>query len=285
MGMADGAREPGEAGRGHCYRLSQEKKDRFLEVLGQTGNRRYAAQAIGVEERLMDQRRAFDPVLDRQWEEALDQADRRLAGAWGPLDCIGGAEPMVIRAGRGGRLKLVTAGPRRWSTPVEERFFAVLASCGNIAASARAVGFSQTCIARRRRQFAAFEQRLQQALDDAELETEFRAAAEVRGLGRDCSRHASGSGNPAGLCESAEAGPDSRLRGNDGDGAEARGEEAAFDMDGAMRFLKWREEKRRGGGRRGRVPKRPSIEEVTAKIVRKVEAIKRARARRGRGGS
>src|SRR3712207_9565486 len=65
-------------------RLSQEQKDRFLEVLGQTGNRRYAAEAIGGEERLMDQRREFDPVLERQREAALDQAHRRGVGAAGP---------------------------------------------------------------------------------------------------------------------------------------------------------------------------------------------------------
>jgi hypothetical protein len=288
--MAGGARARRKGARKHYYRLSQEKKERFLEVLGQTGNRDYAAEAIGVEPRLMDQRREYDPVLDRQWEAALEQADRRLAGASGPLDAIGGAEPMVIRRGRGGRAMLVRAGAKRWSRPVEERFFAALASCGNIAASARAVGFSESCIVRRRRQFAPFEQRLQEALEDAELVIEFRAAAEAAGKVRRASRHSRGSGNPAGVCEGGEAGLDSRVRGNDGGGATgdaesaATEEEAPFDMDAAMRFLKWRQEKRRGGGRRGRVPAPPSIDEVTKKIIRKVEAIKRARERRGSGG-
>lgn len=39
-------------------RLSQERRETFLTVLGETGNRRMAAEAIGVEPRLMDQRRA-----------------------------------------------------------------------------------------------------------------------------------------------------------------------------------------------------------------------------------
>jgi hypothetical protein len=251
------ARKPRKAGP--RMRLSGEKRARFLEVLGQTGNRGYAAEAIGVEPRLMDQRREFDPLLDRQWEEALDQADRRLAGAKGPLDAIGGAEPMVIRRGRKGRFKLIKAGGKRWSRPVEDRFFAVLASCGNIAASVRAVGFSPSCIADRRRRFADFEQRLQQALEDAELEIEFRAAAEVRGLGR--------------------AGGQSLVT------VPSDCPQAPFDMDGAMRFLKWRQEKKRGGGRRGRVPAPPSIDEVTKKIIRKVEAIKRHRERRGGGAA
>jgi len=60
-----------------------------------------------------------------------------------------------------------------------------------------------------------------------------------------------------------------------------------FDPDFAMRFLKWREEKRRGGGRWAPRARPPSIEEITDKIVRKVEAIKRHRQRReaeGRSG-
>src|SRR5687768_12731966 len=87
-----------EGGRGHAeqegrapkkaprMRLAREQRDTFLEVLGETGNRRLAAEAIGVEPRLMDQRRRFDRLLDRQWREALERAERRLAGASEPLD-------------------------------------------------------------------------------------------------------------------------------------------------------------------------------------------------------
>jgi hypothetical protein len=228
-------------------RLSAEKRERFLEVLGQTGNRTLAAEAIGMDPRGMDQRREFDPLLDRQWIEAVEQADRRLAGANGPLDCIGGAEPMVIRRGPGGKLRIVKAGQKRWSRPVEERFFAHLAATGNIAASARAVGFSESCIAQRRRRAPGFAEKLEAALEDAEIEIEFRVAAEARGGG-------------GGTGQSQVTVPE------------------RLDMDSAIRFLKWREEKRRGGGGRGRPAREPSIEAVTEKIIRKVEAIKRQRA-------
>jgi hypothetical protein len=50
-----------------------------------------------------------------------------------------------------------------------------------------------------------------------------------------------------------------------------------FDPEFALRFLKWREEKRAGRGKRARAPAPPGIEEVTERIVRKVEAIKRHR--------
>jgi hypothetical protein len=251
-------------------RLSGQKRERFLEMLGQTRNRRLAAEAIGVEPRLMDQRREFDPLLDRQWREAVAQADRRLAGASGPLDCIGGAEPMVIRRGPKGKLRIVKAGPRRWSRPVEERFFAALAATGNIAASARAVGFSVSCIWQRRRQWPAFARRIEEALEDAEVELEFRMVEAL-------------AGTPA----AAEYGdsyvtvPDEgQLRNCPPDGGRA------LDMDAALRFLKWREEKRRGGGRRDHrrtrgLPDR-TLDEAVESILGKIEAVERHEARERR---
>lgn len=68
--------EVDEAGRGRCRRLTPEERARFLEVLGETGNRKAAAAAIGVEPRLMDQRREHDPELDRDWEEAVEAVHR-----------------------------------------------------------------------------------------------------------------------------------------------------------------------------------------------------------------
>ena len=233
-------------------RLTQARREKFLEVLGQTGNRRMAAEAIGFEPRLMDQRRQYDALLDRQWTEALDQADRRLAGIDGPYDPAAGEAPVVVvKVGSNGRLQLQKAGEKRWSRAVEDRFFATLTMCGNIAASARAVGFSQSCVDQRRRKWPDFARRLEETLDDAEVEIEFRMAAEVRGR-----RASAADGEPA-----IEPGP--------------------LDMDAAMRFLKWRQEKKAGRGRRGRIPARPSIEAVTEKIVKRVEAIKRHRARFG----
>ncbi|HEX6377163.1 MAG TPA: hypothetical protein VFZ91_15735 [Allosphingosinicella sp.] len=251
--------------RGPRRRLTQARRERFLAVLAQTGNRRMAAEAIGFEPRSMDQRRRYDGLLDRQWSDAVAQADRRLAGIEGPYDESAGEAPMVVKRGPGGRLQLQRTGEKRWSRAVEDRFFATLAVCGNIAASARAVGFSQSCIDQRRRKWPDFARRLEEALDDAEVEIEFRVAAEVRGLrGLRGDGHISPSGDRSGTAARESDCPQ------------------PLDMDAAMRFLKWREEKRRGGGRRGRVPAPPSIDEVTERIVRRVKAIRRHRARGGR---
>ena len=241
-----------ESGRkGARRRLTQSRRERFLEMLAQTGNRRIAAEAIGMDPRLMDQRRRYDRLLDRQWAQAVAQADRRLAGIEGPYDEAAGDSPLVVGRGPNGRLQLRKAGEKRWSRAVEERFFAILTMCGNIAASARAVGFTDSCIAQRRRKYPEFERRFEETLDDAEVEIEFRVAAEVR------------KSRPA-------------AAGTDGAGAPG-----PLDLDAAIRFLRWREEKRRGRGRRGRIPRPPDIDSVTERIVRQVQAIKRQRKRDG----
>jgi hypothetical protein len=242
----------GEEERRPLRRLTQARRERFLEVLALTGNRRLAAEAIGFEPRSMDQRRRYDKGLDREWIGALDQADRRLAGIDGPYDQEYGDKAVaVVKRGSNGRLMLQRAGEKRWSRAVEDRFFATLAVCGNIAASARAVGFSQSCIDQRRRKWPDFARRLEEALDDAEVEIEFRMAAEIRN-----GRGAAADGRAA-----VEPGP--------------------LDLDAALRFLKWRQEKKAGRGRRGRLPEPPTIEAVTEKIVERVQAIKRHRERGG----
>jgi hypothetical protein len=90
--------------------LSGDERALFLKVLRETGNRRAAAAAIGVEPRLMDQRRAHDPALDRDWRAAVDEAHFGLALAKGPFDCPRGKALNTIRRGRNGRLQLVAAG-------------------------------------------------------------------------------------------------------------------------------------------------------------------------------
>jgi hypothetical protein len=260
-------------------RFTADRRERFLEVLAQTGNRGLAAEAIGVEPRLMDQRRGYDPLLDRQWREAVAAAERRLAGVEEAYEEVAG-EMLVVWRGPNGRRQLRKPGAKRWSRAVEDRFFATLAVFGNIGASARAVGFSQSCIDQRRRKYPDFARRLEEALDDAEVEIEFRVAAEVRGAvaAKEADRPEDRpSPQPWDAAEAASGGSSQASHPASGRGG--------FDMDAAMRFLKWREGKRLGRskvGRNGRVPKAPDIGAVTERIVRQVQAIKR---QRGRGAS
>jgi hypothetical protein len=249
---------PEEAGRrGKVLRFTALRRARYLEVLGETGNKRAAAEAIGFRANRMAGMRKRDPAFDAECRAAEAAASERLKDAEGPFEGVADGEFSTIRRCRNGRVQIIAVGPGRWSLSVEDRFLAHLERCGNVEASARAVGFAGTDIFRRRRQWPAFASRMEEALDDAEVRLEFRLATW-------------GNEVPPGGGEAS-------------DGA-AAGEAVPFDPEFALRFLKWREEKRRGGGRRGRVPAAPSIEDVTEKIVRKVEAIKRHRAKR-EGGS
>jgi len=275
-----------EGGRERHGKLSAEERALFLKVLRETGNRRAAAEAIGVEARLMDQRRRHDPALDRDWEDAALAAHLRLSKAKGPF--AGGSG--TIRRGKRGRLQLVDAGEKRWSAEVEERFFEALRACGNVRSAARSVGFTESAVWTRRRQWPAFAAAMEAMLEEAELALEFRIAS----MGNVVD---SASVIASGAKRSSSEPVDCRVAGaprNDGEveegafGAptpnpslEREGGEGPlpFDMDGAMRFLKWREEKRRGRGRRAPAAAPPSIEAVTEMIVRRVEAIKRHRAR------
>jgi hypothetical protein len=210
----------------------------------------------------MDQRREHDPALDRDWEAAAEAAHRRLSAASGPFDCARdrpfetreGARLNMIRRGKKGRLQLVAAGESRWSAGIEERFKAALRESGNIRAAARAVGFSESAIWQRRQKWPAFAQMLEEMLDEAELALEFRIAS----MG---SNMVAGEAHALDASNDNEAGPQ------------------PFDLDAAMRFLKWREERRRGRGRWAPQAKPPSIEAVTETLIRRVEAIKRHRGR------
>lgn len=64
-------------------------------------------------------------------------------------------------------------------------------------------------------------------------------------------------------------------------GAAGAGTEEKFDPDLAMRFLKWREEKKRArakGGIDGRyMPREPSLEEMQDEVLGRLAAIRRQR--------
>lgn len=249
--------DEGSGGKRDYHRLTAEERARFLAVLRETGNRKAAAASIGVDPRLMDQRREYDPELDRDWEAAVEEAHRGLSGATGPFDCPQGGRLNMIKRGKRGRLQLVAAGEDRWNAAVERRFLEALRVCGNVRAAARAVGFCEGTIWERRRKWPAFAKALDALLEEVELALEFRLGCQ----GSDV--------------VPAEEGPGT------GESEIVPLESAPFDPEAAMRFLKWREEKRRGRGRRTPHAKPPTIEEVTEKIVRRVQAIKRHRARGG----
>jgi hypothetical protein len=231
-------------------RWTGARRQTYLEVLRETGNARAAAEAIGMDRSTLRHRRRRDPEFDQACEEAVAAADARLAAgeiATDPFE--------VVRRGSSGRLQIVAVGAGRWTGLSEQKFFASLRVTGNMSASARAAGFTPETVWERRRQWPAFAAAIEAVLEEAEVELEFRLAKQ----GSDVAAVAGG-GDPA-------APP-------------------PFDPEFALKFLKWREEKRRGGGRRGRGDRyrrpEPTIEEVRDEVLRRIAAIRRHREKYGK---
>lgn len=260
VGMSE---QDGKPRRVKVRRFTAERRAAFLEHLRRTGNQSAAAKAVGLNRSSVEQRRKRDAEFAIGCAAAEEEASRRLAGSAGPFDGVdgaGGRELNVIRRGRGGRMQIITSGSKRWSKAVEDGFLAALGMCGNVAAAARAVGFGESCVWRRRRTWPAFERAMDQVLDEAEIRIEYRLAA----MGSDIA--AAGTGRP--------------------DGSEGMGtvtsdcppEALKFDPDLAFRFLKWREEKRRGRTPRGGRPeKRWTFEESIEHLDKKLKAFGRRR--------
>jgi hypothetical protein len=238
-------------------RFTAERRAAYLEHLRRTGNGTAAAAAIGMHRDCAEKRRKRDAAFALDCMAAEAEAARILAGATDCFDGVADPASQIIRRGPNGRTMIVATRQRKWSKTVETIFLDALRHSGNISAAARAAGVSLTTIYKRRREWPAFAGKLEQALDDAEVAIEFRVACEAGGSEDEveCKQDAAGSETEA------EPRPPQK-----------------FDPDLAFRFLKWREEKRRGRApRRGRVPAEPSIEEVRDEVVRRVAAIKRHR--------
>jgi molybdenum-dependent DNA-binding transcriptional regulator ModE len=249
--------------RAKVRRFTAERRAQFLEHLRRTGNQGAAAKAVGIHRDNVEKRRKRDAEFAIACMAAEEEASQRLAGARDPFDGVEDARFETIRRGRKGRWQIVATRKGKWSKAVENMFFDVLRTCGNIAASARAVGFSEGLIWQRRRAWPGFRQRMEETLEEAGMALEFQAATWGNNLAPPTEDEEKGTAK--GNCPPPPPPP--------------------FDPDFALRFLKWREEKRRGGGQRGRRAYRkpePTIEEVRDEILKRIAAIRRHREKYGK---
>lgn len=244
-------------------RFIASRRALYLETLRRTGNHGAAARAAGIDRSTAEKRRKRDADFALACIAAEEEAQARLAGARHMFDGVEDARFETIRRGRGGRWQIVATRTGKWNKAMEDDYFDVLRATGNLAAAARAVGVSTSLIWQRRRAWPGFRARMEETLEEAEIVLEFRLAAHGTNVGmgpEGAGREGEAKGTVTGNCPQPEP----------------------LDREFALRFLRWREEKRRGGGQRGRLPPAPDIAAVTDRIVRKVEAIKRHRDK-GRG--
>lgn len=238
------------------WRWTEARRARLLELLEESGNLTASAEAVGTSYKALHRLRGRDPEFDRQCEAAARSAHDRLSQSEDAFEAEGD-EFQAIRRTSNGRYQLTAVPKGQWTRRTEEEFFAHLRESGNISAAARAVGSDPSSVFERLRKWPGFARRWEQVLDETSVTLEFRLACQDGSA-------IGGARDEAAVDSAAEAG------------------RTKFDPELALRFLKWRHEKQTGRGRRrGAVPAPPTIEEVTERIVRRVQAIKRHRARGG----
>lgn len=246
----------GEKRKRRRWRWTAERRRQLLEHLAETGNLTAASEAVGTSYKALHRLRLKDPEFARQCEEAARSAHERLSESEDAFEAEGD-EFQAIRRTSNGRYQLTAVPKGQWTRRTEDRFFAYLRESGNISAAARSVGSDKSSVFRRYREWPGFARRWEEVLDEASVAVEFRLACQDGAV-------SGGTGEDEAADAAAEAG------------------RAKFDPELALRFLKWRHEKKTGRARRrGSIPAPPSIEEVTERLVRRVQAIKRHRARGG----
>lgn len=146
-----------------------------------------AAEAAGVSLGCIYRLRRVEAGFIEKMQAAVEAADRWLEAdeeegqsqAAVPGDCP--QDALVIRRGRGGRLRVMAAGPRAWTERHDPVFFAHLRSTGSVAASARAAGFTPKSAWNRRDRLPQFARAMDEARDDADMALEYELAEAKNG--------------------------------------------------------------------------------------------------------
>jgi hypothetical protein len=236
-------------------KFSERRKAAFVRAVAESGNQTLAAERAKVSRSWVCLHRKEDPAFDAAVADALGEARERLGRGgdvapptgWGHLDGV----ELVVRGtggwGGGKRIQVARARVHQWSPRTEARFLQVLAATGSAKAAYTAVGMSKSSAYAHRRRWPAFAKLWDRALAESETWLEFAALEDAM--------------NPF----SAPALPEPV-------------EAPRLPRGAAIHQLHMNKHRLRGTGRapglRGRPP---TIEAVTEKVVRGVEAIKRAR--------
>ncbi len=177
----------------------------FLRLLAETGNVMLAARECGLRTQTLYARRTTHAAFAAEWDAALTAAQAAMRadparaaragkGRWpdsanapARFKTVGG-EPAVTRL-KDGRLQLRRAKAGGIGFRGEQAFLRALATCGNIAMAAEAVGVAVQTIYSRRRRSALFKAEMDKALtiasDRLERAANERANAALCGDGAD----------------------------------------------------------------------------------------------------
>lgn len=230
--------------RRRYVRFTRWRRAHFFRVLEETGHAQMAAAAAGVSLACIYRLRRLEPGFTEKMKAAVAEADRRLEEGQSPSTVPSDRlqQALVIRRGRGGRLRVMAAGRHWWTERHDGAFLGHLRATGNIAASARAAGFTPKSAWNRRERLPGFAQAMDEAREDADMALQFQLMGQTQGK-----------------------------RGDDFDGTGA-----GIDSYQAMRTLTFRANRKLGRHSPRRRPP-PAIEAVAARIERLVRAVRHQR--------
>lgn len=241
-------------------KITKARREAFLRALRECGNQTLSAERARVSRAWVCKWRKLDPTFDLAVREAVGQAKARLRAegrlgtvpprGWGHLDGV----ELAVRGTAGGgarRVQIARARLRDWSPAVERRFMDALGATCNVKAALAEVGKSKGSAYTHRRRWPAFAAAWDKVLAEA------YAALETALMQ-----------NGANLFSTPDYVPETVIR--------------DMRVDDAIHLLHMQKNKVLGigkpPGRKWRPAGPPKLEEVRASILRKVEAIVRARA-------
>lgn len=225
----------------------------FLRALARTGNVRAAAVEAGVNSETAYNHRAKDPAFAKAWAAAAAKGKAAAARAAAKARRAGRAGELVLRRTKHGD-QLVRAGVGRWSRRAEDVFFAALERTACVRRAAAACGFSTNALYARRGAYPEFAGKWDRVLAAGKAQIpDLLAAAAI-----------------ASLDPEVAAAPQRGL-----------GRLPKVNVDQAIRIGAMEEKKRGQRGRGGGTPE-VSDEELTAALLKQLDALNR-RLRKERG--
>lgn len=239
------------------------RRQAFLEALAASGNVRASCKAVGIAAVNIYVWRREDPGFAADWLKAVKAADARLKEGEGP------APGTLIRKARGGRTQVRFARPGEWGPETDKTFLSTLSATANVRRAAAAAGFSTSAAYARRRQWPAFRDAWDAALDDGITQLEWLLVEHATNLMRptppagDATPGTEGEASPAPPAPAAEALPP--------------------DPSLALQLIKHHRAIRSGARRANGVPPRqPDMEAVRRSVLDRLAALDRFEARRER---
>lgn len=181
------------------FNLRQARQNAaFIRLLGETGNVQLAARDCGLAKATLYSRRKVNAAFAVEWDAAMTAAQARMRGhpaaavhagrARGAAYKTRGGEPIVTRLADG-RLQMRLARAGGVGFHASQAFLRALATCGNIAMAARAVGVAPKNVYAMRARCPAFKAEMDAARKIAserlELAVLERSDAALSGHGPD----------------------------------------------------------------------------------------------------